>query len=198
MTCSQVGHFTRSHRTQRKETRPVWASPCLALSLRLTLSWAGLDLHSGSSGLWPAVVLQVSGPLLGLARPSHLWSQQHTAAPGFSREVTHQKPQPTPERLLWIWQTQWAQSPFPARGPFLPNPPNSSSPSPLPASEVMWHSSGEGAGTQTGGHHTFWEWWNRKMGRAWPSPPAKGPGRRRLYARRFWKNPLFVFLYLFV
>lgn len=71
--------------------------PC-SEPLSLTLSWAGLDLLSDSSGLRLAVVLKFSDPLLGQARSSHLWSQQHTAVAGFSGEVTHQKPQPTQER----------------------------------------------------------------------------------------------------
>lgn len=64
----------------------------------LTLSWAGLDLLSGSSGGLTGCHSQFSDSLLGQAKSSYLLSRQHTAIPGFSREVTHQKPQPIPER----------------------------------------------------------------------------------------------------
>lgn len=122
----------------RKDTWPVWASPCLALSLWFChLSGAGLGLFLGSSWLWSTVVLLFPDLILGQEKSAHFCCLQHALVTGFSREATRQKPQPMLERGSF-----WSLGDI-SDSLSLPIPKNSISQPALQPSEATWHGSGE-------------------------------------------------------
>lgn len=176
MTCSEVGHFMRSCRTQRKETQPVWASPCLALSLWVW-HWAGLGWTFSRTApgfdwlwFWNSLTLSwdkqgllTSGvsstqPLLGSLEKSHIRNHNpHRKETPLNLADTAGPISISNSGSLHAWSPKLKfPISFASKWGYVAQ---------IWGRRCWWNS----AGTQTGGHNTFWKWWDRKMERAWPS-----------------------------
>lgn len=110
VTRSKTGHLTRGQRTQRRDTWPVWVSPCFALSLGVCCQRGvgGLDLLLGQ-----LLALTCCGP--AILRP-HPGDRKSPLISGFCSiycfldspgEATGRKPQPTPERDPSAFGRHW-------------------------------------------------------------------------------------------
>lgn len=175
--------------------------PCSEPPSDTELSWAGPSpgqlralTGCGSASLWPSP---------GTSRSSSPLSQQHTAVPTLQRSHTSETTTHTGKTPLNLADT----------GPnlhFQLGVPSCL----IPQTQVphLLCQQGRSCGIVLGRRCWVELSWNsdwrtphilrvieQKDGKSsGPSLAAKGPGRCRLYTRRFRKNPLFVFVYLFV